>query len=695
VSGAQDDVEVEWQLDALDLRPAERWFGALSAPRVGAIPTLSEPDTSLSAVTAIAKPAERLADTYFDTADWHIGRSGHVLRVRHRGGRAEVTLKSLAASNAGLRRRLEVTEPLPEDGVGALAGSGPVAWRLRALAGKRPLQAILEVRTRRRPYDLRVSDETVAEAALDETTISVGADHQPVRLQRVEVEVQPAWVERLTPVVDTLRRECGLQPAGLSKFEAGLLAAGLRVPPPPELGPMSFDPNPSVGDVAFAVLRRSFAAVLAHETGTRLGEDVEELHDMRVATRRTRAALSLFEDALPVRARHVRMELGWLADALGAVRDLDVQLERLTGWIADVPDDEGFALSDLATLLGRQREEARRALLACLDSARYERLVAGFTSMLRQGPSRRSAAARAPAGVVVPDLIAARHRSATKAARRARRTGEAADFHGTRIRLKRLRYALEFVSEIYERRTAKYLRHVVKLQDSLGLMQDARVAAARLRELATAEGSALSPSTVFVMGGITERYRDESERLARKVPRLLHELGGSEWRKLTTLMERRRLELGAQYRWPAPTPTPPGVRLGVPPAAATGSSTPTTGGVPSGPPPIPRPHLPAAGQPASGQPATGHPSAGHRAPGRPVPGHLAPTSWSSEPVSGPEETGGEARQAEPVDSPAPPGPAPRSPVMPATARPGDGQTEPGRHPSSNGGAPHAEGPGSP
>ncbi len=50
----------------------------------------------------------------------------------------------------------------------------------------------------------------------------------------------------------------------------------------------------------------------------------------------------------------------------------------------------------------------------------------------------------------MPDLIEALHRSATKAARRARRSGDAADFHRTRIRLKRLRYALEFVSEIYD-----------------------------------------------------------------------------------------------------------------------------------------------------------------------------------------------------------------------------------------------------
>ncbi len=83
-SSTTKDVEVEWQFDALDLRPAERWFGALSTERVGdpSSQTLSAPDVVLSAVIAVAKPAERLVDTYFDTADWRIGRSGHVLRVR-------------------------------------------------------------------------------------------------------------------------------------------------------------------------------------------------------------------------------------------------------------------------------------------------------------------------------------------------------------------------------------------------------------------------------------------------------------------------------------------------------------------------------------------------------------------------------------------------------------------------------------
>ena len=109
-----------------------------------------------------------------------------------------------------------------------------------------------------------------------------------------------------------------------------------------------------------------------------------------------------------------------------------------------------------------------------------------------QGPGRQMKAAQAPAAAVVPGLILARHRSALIAARRAARSGDPDDFHRLRIRCKRLRYALEFVSEIYEGRTRGVIRRVVGLQDCLGLMQDAQVAAARLRSLATASNSGLS-----------------------------------------------------------------------------------------------------------------------------------------------------------------------------------------------------------
>jgi len=117
-----------------------------------------------------------------------------------------------------------------------------------------------------------------------------------------------------------------LRPATLSKFEAGLWHAAWSSRARPisdrprsnPKRPWVMWPTPSCG-----------ASSASCEQGARYpaGEDLEELHEMRVATRRLRAALDFFADVLPLRARTFRDELGWLAAVLGAVRDLDVQLE--------------------------------------------------------------------------------------------------------------------------------------------------------------------------------------------------------------------------------------------------------------------------------------------------------------------------------------------------------------------------------
>lgn len=548
------NVEVEWQLDALDLRPVERWLGTF--PK--AVP--AEDGVSTVVVTVESLPVKRTVDVYLDTEDWRIGRSGFVLRIRHLADEREVTLKDTTPAVAGLRRRIEVSEPLPAAGLHALDAQGPVGRRLRALAGEVPLTHLLEIRTRRRPYLLRAADELLGEMDLDDTIIVLGDDEYPVRMRRVEVEADPRWVELLTPLVDRLRHECGLQPAILSKFEVGLLAAGLHVPETPFLGPTTLPANPSVGDVAYAVLRRNLGSMLTHEAGTRLGEDIEQLHDMRVATRRLRAALDLFEGLLPGDAHRLRDELGWLAGELGAVRDLDVQLERLERWRDELSEGDASALAELAGLLDRERDDARQNLLAGLDSQRYESLVSDFSSMLQFGPGQGSArlvrAAQAPAVAVVPGLILGRHRSAANAARTARRSGIPADFHRLRIRCKRLRYALEFVSEIYEDKTRPFVKEVVALQDSLGVMQDAQVAAVRLHTLATAESSALSAAAIFAMGAVAERYRREADRLMQTIPGQLQAVKGRRWRKLKALMERRRLEVGPPETW-SPRPSTP------------------------------------------------------------------------------------------------------------------------------------------
>jgi triphosphatase len=540
---SRTDIEVEWQLDALDLRPVERWLALRTGPTAVA--------ESIPGLEIVPGAPKRLVDVYVDTEDWRMGRAGYVLRVRRRAGRLETTLKDLSTATKGLRRRLEVTQPLPASGLSGLDRAGEVGWRVEALAGARALNQVLEVRTRRRPFDLAIHGERVGELALDDTVIAIGHERRRLRLTRVEVEVQPAWVDAMQPFVERLRRECGLQPATLSKFEAGLMAAGIGIPGPPDLGPVGVSPDSTLGELAYRVLRKEASAMLARVPGTRLGEDIESLHQMRVATRRMRAGMDMFASVLPVRAGRLRAELGWLAALLGEVRDLDIQLGRFDDWTEEMPGDHREALDELADLLAGHRVQARRALLEALDSRRYERLVSGLVAMLVQGPSSRSTAGRAPAVTTMPELIEERHRAARKAARRAKRTGAATDYHRLRIRCKRLRYALEFASGLYDGELKGFVRQMTRLQDALGSMQDAAVASSRLQVIAlTEEGASLSRAAIFAMGGVAGQYRSEAEHLLGDMPELVQLLQGKEWKRARSLMELRQKAAAPLVRQP-------------------------------------------------------------------------------------------------------------------------------------------------
>ncbi len=521
-SAPEDHIEVEWQFSTFDVRPVARWLGISAAP----------------GYTIEPGPTKQLHDTYFDTADWRLHHAGFTCRVRQKPAGAELTLKSMASAVDAVRSRREVNDPLPPGETSPDAASGPSAALVATLAGRRPLLPIFELRTERQIFNLSDDAGALAEIALDITTIPVGEDTR-VRLSRVEVEVDAAAVGRARPFVDLMTAAMGLAPAITSKFESALVATGHRIPPfPPELGPATVTGDMTAAEAAYAVLRRQFAAMLMHEAGTRLGEDPEHLHDMRVATRRMRAAMSAFRLYVP-RAEPYRRELGWLAAVLGAVRDLDVQLENLASWRASAVA-RSDALAPLDAILRSRRDLARARMLTALNSRRYDHLIERLTAWLRRGPSRRFAPGREPILLIGPGVIEKRYR-------RLRGRGDAitpasppADYHTLRIDGKRLRYALEFLAPIYGRPAADFARRVAALQDVLGLHQDAEVAISMLESLAQDARPRLGAATVLAIGALCERFRQEAESRRREFPRVYSSLRGPEWRKLQRLMAAQR-----------------------------------------------------------------------------------------------------------------------------------------------------------
>ncbi len=527
----RDSWETEWQLDAVDLRPVMRW--------------LAESDGWLDAAPLRVTTAGSvsLVDLYVDTDDQRLHRAGYALRLRRAGRRlTEATLKSLESPQGsdGLRRRLEISEPLELADLEVLMGSeGPVGARVRAIVGVRRLVSLFEVRTRRRLFSLQSDTTSAGEIALDETAIHLAAGGPPARLRRVEVEASGPAAASLYSFVERLVEACALRPATLSKYEAGRLSAGLAPPPVLSFGPTAVDLDASIRAVALAVLRRHFAMMLAKEPGTRLGEDTEELHDMRVAARRLRAALSLFAGVLPATVRNVGAELVWLGRTLGAVRDLDVQLEQLDLWLTEIPEPDRAALAGLRKLLESQHDAARKEMLAAFDSRRYEVLVGRFARTLRARHEGRSGLAAQPARAIAPDLIEDRYRRFRKAANAIRPGSPPSEYHRLRARGKRARYTIEFLADLYPGQTGPVLKPLVALQDILGLHQDADVAIERLRRLGSSERG-LSPETVFAMGEFAGRYRHAMVDLRGQFPEAYEETTGRRWKRFRKTIDAGR-----------------------------------------------------------------------------------------------------------------------------------------------------------
>ena len=275
---------------------------------------------------------------------------------------------------------------------------------------------------------------------------------------------------------------------------------------------------------------------------------------MRVATRRLRAVLGIFEPALPVRASRFRADLGWLGQVLGAVRDLDVGLGQLRGGAdAGFAGGEVGALDALIDVLESRRSDARAKLLEALDARRYDRLVDGFAAFLAHGPLRRSAASTAPAAGTVPGIAIERYRKVRKQGRRLDASSEPGEFHVMRIRCKGLRYALEAVAELYGKPARVMNRRLIALQDALGSYQDAIVARERLRSLAIDDGHDLPPATVFAMGELAARYTDRAERLRSGFPPLFRKLAGP-WKDLRRVMEAAAPEIRSTRASPSGRP---------------------------------------------------------------------------------------------------------------------------------------------
>ncbi len=295
-------------------------------------------------------------------------------------------------------------------------------------------------------------------------------------------------------------------------------------------------PEDHVAEAGRKVMRFHLARMLAREAGTRAGTDPEELHAMRVATRRQRAAWRVFGASFRAgRTKRYRNGLREIASRLGAVRDLDVLLEAADMYRADLPVSEQRALEPLLSDWREHREDARALLIRELDSDGYRRWVDDYRDFVRtEGASVVPVAPTQPHRV--RDTTASRIWSAYEQVRsyeHVLRWADVETLHELRIAGKWLRYTLEFVREALGDDAAPLIARVTALQDHLGLMNDANVSASMARTFLVEHAGELSP----LEGAAIGRYLVSREREVARLRRTI----GAPWRGVSGVTFRRTL----------------------------------------------------------------------------------------------------------------------------------------------------------
>jgi CHAD domain-containing protein len=206
---------------------------------------------------------------------------------------------------------------------------------------------------------------------------------------------------------------------------------------------------------AFTLIGRACLRHLVANVPAMMGRDWNAVHQMRVALRRLRAAISLFSAVVADdRTEAIKTELRWLAKELGPARDLDTLLfEVITPLRKQHAKQPGLA--NISNMFTRKRLKSYRQAQQAVQSARFRTLVLDTSEWVEAGPWSTTEDALRRARREMPVEIYAAEQLSHRG-KRIRRRGtrinhqDPQQLHRLRIQVKKARYATEFFSGVYQ-----------------------------------------------------------------------------------------------------------------------------------------------------------------------------------------------------------------------------------------------------
>ncbi|MFN4229206.1 CHAD domain-containing protein [Parvibaculum sp.] len=415
---------------------------------------------------------KHLHSIYFDTDDLALGQNGMALRLRRKGKNFVQTLKTEAdKTGAGSVARDigEYEAQLPGDASAPDLNKLPeeLRGRIRKLANGHAIAPRLVSDIRRTVQNIATPEGDLIELALDRGALQAGGQDAPV--SEIELELKQGSPASLYRVALDLNEIAELRIGHKSKSERGFALLHGLAPGAVKAEAVLIDGHATLADAYEIVLRHCLVHLMANEEAAAERRSPEGLHQMRVALRRARSAFEIFKPVIGGDlAGHLAAEAKWLANELGAARDLDV----FTSDILEPVDLDPERAAGLQKRVADARDEAWARALDVLHSRRYTRFLLEYGLFLTEKnwhvKRKAPAFARDFAGAALDKRLA-------KAAKLGREIDglEDDERHELRKRLKKLRYALHFFSSLYDPEEVKpYLKYLSQMQDVFGGLND-------------------------------------------------------------------------------------------------------------------------------------------------------------------------------------------------------------------------------
>jgi CHAD domain-containing protein len=248
----------------------------------------------------------------------------------------------------------------------------------------------------------------------------------------------------------------------------------------------------SLRHTAEKAIQERLKAVLKNEAGTRSGEDIEALHDMRVASRRLREALRIYSELFPQKKlKQAVRDTRRITTALGLVREVDVNLEQLRSWREKLGASYSFSMEFATVMELLSQRRLRKRMLARLNKINLEELHHDIFKMLERPQEKAlendrgtvDPCAQSPASFAkqhieggLKSILAIRDRIAVHPTLH--------NYHQLRIHTKKFRYTVELLSQAFKPgRGRRIVKHLKRLQDDLGELHDGDVLHHRVHDL--------------------------------------------------------------------------------------------------------------------------------------------------------------------------------------------------------------------